>query len=1168
MSQYNFSNVNIGSGPNTGDGDPIRVSFDKINYNFSLIDLANLVYQGNLANGQNTVTSVAGRTGNVILGTADIVGLKTFVDSEITALVGNIAGNIELNLATVAYTGNYNDLNHKPTLVSQFINDAGYVTSLANYVTDVQLEANLALYTPTANLASVAFTGNYSSLHGTPSNVSAFTNDVGYITNVAVANTYATISSVNALALQVNQKADTTALANVAFSGQYSDLKNIPPAVGVPANVSAFYNDAGYITNANLAPYATTANVNAEIALVNSNVANVSAGVNANIATINSEITTINSEITLINANVSATNANVALKANISSLANVAFTGNYADLHGTPPLTGNISSLYNDVGYITNANLAPYDTTANVNAGLATKANISSLANVAFSGSYLDLTNVPPDVDLPIPANVSAFFNDVGYITNANLGPYATTANVNAELTLKANISSLANVAFTGNYADLHGTPILSGNVSSLTNDAGYITEANLAPYATTANVTTGFTAVYVALGTKVDTSALANIAFTGNYSDLKNIPPDVDPIVPTVLSAFTNDVGYITSASIPTNISAFTNDVGYVTGAALGSYATISSLANVAFSGSYLDLNHQPTLANVAHTGSYLDLINTPNVSVSANITIGTPVKGATVSIPTFTAPTATSVIIAMNAIQQTFSSTVDVPFEFMSNVPPAGTGVVYSGLTLADTVSPASHFTGSGAQFDIVVFNTNQPATLVLPNAVPFSTVTDVSITLLLQNINGIDIGGNGFTVGDTIAFPLSSVGATGIYATQNISVTLNSGMIGNVTQAPATALQWSNVVSDTDGFYNAITPTRLTIPNGVDKVRLKVLPRRQQIDIYKNGVLLYDNSTLPAYEVSGGFIGQIVTRVLDVVPGDYFEAFCYASTDLVPVTSTNIVFELEVVEGAVLDSSVDLLLANVAFTGNYSDLNGKPTIPTVPTTVSSFTNDAGYITEANLAPYATITSLANVAFSGNYADLNGKPTLDSAAGANTQIQFNVGGHLGASANLTFNDNQSTLTINPNINTGVATIAAKNQTQPTNLTLQAANNTAGGQGGSVVLQAGTGTPAGEVVVANEAFFNGNLFLQTSGTFISFSDHTIQTTAATATVAHTGSYTDLINLPNTPIIKPAPTTSIGQAGDIAGYIAYDLQYFYYCTGTYDGTTNIWRRIANDGTTW
>ena len=38
----------------------------------------------------------------------------------------------------------------------------------------------------------------------------------------------------------------------------------------------------------------------------------------------------------------------------------------------------------------------------------------------------------------------------------------------------------------------------------------------------------------------------------------------------------------------------------------------------------------------------------------------------------------------------------------------------------------------------------------------------------------------------------------------------------------------------------------------------------------------------------------------------------------------------------------------LANVAKTGSYSDLSNKPTIPIVPSNVSAFTNDAGYLTQ----------------------------------------------------------------------------------------------------------------------------------------------------------------------------------------------------------------------------
>lgn len=47
---------------------------------------------------------------------------------------------------------------------------------------------------------------------------------------------------------------------------------------------------------------------------------------------------------------------------------------------------------------------------------------------------------------------------------------------------------------------------------------------------------------------------------------------------------------------------------------------------------------------------------------------------------------------------------------------------------------------------------------------------------------------------------------------------------------------------------------------------------------------------------------------------------------------------------------------------FSGNYNDLTNKPTIPTVPTNISSFTNDAGYVTNNvnDLTNYYTKTEI----------------------------------------------------------------------------------------------------------------------------------------------------------------------------------------------------------------
>ena len=50
--------------------------------------------------------------------------------------------------------------------------------------------------------------------------------------------------------------------------------------------------------------------------------------------------------------------------------------------------------------------------------------------------------------------------------------------------------------------------------------------------------------------------------------------------------------------------------------------------------------------------------------------------------------------------------------------------------------------------------------------------------------------------------------------------------------------------------------------------------------------------------------------------------------------------------------------------------------------------------------------------------------------------------------------------------------------------------------------------------------------------------------------------------------VSLTPVSSVGIDGDIAGDIAVDSNYFYYCTAAWDGSTNIWKRVALDVGTW
>ena len=64
-----------------------------------------------------------------------------------------------------------------------------------------------------------------------------------------------------------------------------------------------------------------------------------------------------------------------------------------------------------------------------------------------------------------------------------------------------------------------------------------------------------------------------------------------------------------------------------------------------------------------------------------------------------------------------------------------------------------------------------------------------------------------------------------------------------------------------------------------------------------------------------------------------------------------------------------------------------------------------------------------------------------------------------------------------------------------------------------------------------------------------------------TAFIKTNTNFTQLFALPN----PTPPVTLIGKAGDVPGMYAYNSSYFYYCFGTYNGSTVIWAQVAQIG---
>ena len=150
-----------------------------------------------------------------------------------------------------------------------------------------------------------------------------------------------------------------------------------------------------------------------------------------------------------------------------------------------------ISNSYNDLTDKPTIPSAQVNADWEATSGAAEILHKPNLANVATSGSYTDLINQPT---IPtVPTNISSFNNDVGYIINQQQSDWAETDNASPSY-IKSK-PNLATVATSGDYRDLLNTPTIPTiptNISSFTNDSGYLTQNDLNVFVCQYNTITG----------------------------------------------------------------------------------------------------------------------------------------------------------------------------------------------------------------------------------------------------------------------------------------------------------------------------------------------------------------------------------------------------------------------------------------------------------------------------------------------------------------------------------------------------------------------------------------------------------------------------------------------------------------------------------------------------
>ena len=524
-------------------------------------------------------------------------------------------------------------------------------------------ESNIATFRSAAN-NDVLFSGNINEITITGSTVTKQTITTAF---TAIANSsgggggtvdaYTKAETDALLATKANESelsnyATVESLATVATSGSYTDLTDKPTIPVVPTDVSAFNNDAGYITQ--------------EEVIINEAFPNSwhTTGTMADlIADINADTDAVAGKVymdTVSFSDLPGEMQQAELKSEIiSQLGNskvIVFTVTSSEVS---PYHWEYTSAYGQTNI-----WREWVTPAAMQSALSVKANSADLATVATSGDYADLTNKPvipaaqiqsdwnqsdnsaADYIKNKPVNVSAFTNDAGYLTqHQSLADYSTTQEMNTAIATATN--DMATMTWVGE----------QGYLTQHQDISGLATKTELSDH-------TGNTTIHVTALDKTNWNAKAELSdipdVTGYIngavydSQTKRInfkhgdtvvayidatPFVVDGMVDTVeitggnlVITWNTDAGK-QSTSIPlTDI--FNPDNYYSkteTDTLLASKANSADLATVATSGDYDDLTNKPTIPTVPTNVSAFtnDAGYTTNTGTITGITMNGASKG-----------------------------------------------------------------------------------------------------------------------------------------------------------------------------------------------------------------------------------------------------------------------------------------------------------------------------------------------------------------------------------------------------------------------------------------------------------------------------------------------------------------------------------------------------------
>ena len=597
----------------------------------------------------DSVTSVAGRTGAVVLSAGDVSGLATVATSGAysdlsgtpsLATVATTGAYSDLSgtpsLATVATTGAYSDLSGTPTLGTAAAEDVG--TSAGNVVQlngSAQLPAvdGSLLTNINATIAALDDIGDVAITTPTNTQVIKYNSTSGDWENGAVA--YADVSGTPSLATVATTGAysdlsGTPSLATVATTGAYSDLSGTPTLATV-ATTGAYSDLSGLPTLGTAAALdvgTSATNVvqldgSARLPAVDgSQLTNLPSGASTLGALTDVTITGVaNTEVIKYNSTSGDWENGAVAYADVSgtpSLATVATTGAYSDLSGTPSLaTVATTGAYSDL-----SGLPTLGTAAALDVG--TSAN-----NVVQLNGSAQLPAVDGSQLTGISATVASL-NDIGDVSAASpngddLLAYNSTSG-DWETRAQAT-NTVVSTTTTAAAIDNKGVNTYSFISSSVTLTIPQATQLNgLAIFNNTASSTQQ---------TISGSSVLFVVSGNSNVSSFTLEPGETRTFLVRAAGIFHEISADRLERQGDVNISSPANGEALIYNSTSGdwengavAYADVSgtpTLATVATTGAYSDLSGTPSLATVATTGAYSDLSGLPTLGTAAALDVGT---------------------------------------------------------------------------------------------------------------------------------------------------------------------------------------------------------------------------------------------------------------------------------------------------------------------------------------------------------------------------------------------------------------------------------------------------------------------------------------------------------------------------------------------------------------